>query len=152
LQRRFVRFIPGNLEEKLEEINGCSFENILDKIPIKIVPNYSLKNSDFVENNIEAYPSWLLADFFIKVIRNSITSIDPPSIESKVVKKFQNDLAKEMRKIGKSLESLELKSFMDLNEKELDQVQRMLNIGHILVAAVYIILHVRHNIVGTPDG
>ena len=57
-----------------------------------------------------------------------------------------------MRKLGKSLESLELKSFVDFNEKELDQVQRMLNIGHALVAAVYVIWHVRHNILGTPDG
>lgn len=152
LQRRFVRFLASNVEDKMEEMSSSSFDKVLNKVQIEVVPRYLLSEIATLESHV--YPPWNLASFIIKMLRNSLTESEYISIEAKVANKFQNDLADKMRVIGRSLEKIfyeKLSTGKVLNEKELKQVEDMLNIGHSVVAGILTIWHVRHNIVGVLD-
>ena len=152
LQRRFVRFLAGNVDEKLEEIYGDSFDNMLEKVSIALKPAYSVTDGrEDSSSLLGQYPVWLLSDFIIKIIRNSLASCDIPSIESKVVKMFQNKLSTDMRKLAKALEKMNDRGNSDLSMKDVEQIEQILNIGHASVSAVYCIWQIRHNIVGVPD-
>jgi len=156
LQRRFVRFLASNVDDKMEEMTSTSFDKILEKVNIDVTPRYLLSNIAISEPN-SIYAPWNLASFIIKMLRNTLTSSSSSeymSIEAKVASKYQNVLAYKMRGIGKSLEKVfydNLSVNKPLNEKEIGQVEEMINIGHCVVSAVLTIWHIRHNIVGVPD-
>ncbi len=165
LQRRFVRFVGGNVEEKLEEIELDAFETMLRNVAISIEPVYPLYNNDnYNDNNHRQgeeegsisskddpnnYPVWKLADFILKILRNSISCIDVESIESKVVRMFQVELSKDMRSLAKALEMIADNDVLELSSKEINTVEKMLNIGHAATAGVYAIWQIRGNIAGT---
>ena len=122
LQRRFVRFVSSNVEEKLEEIFDASYETMLDKVIIDIDPKYTLPSAS-VDTTIKAkttdqYPAWDLAEYIVKIIRNSISSIDAPSIDAKISNKFQSNLSKNMRRLAKAVEKLSDRNFAQLDAKE----------------------------------
>lgn len=153
LQRRFVRFLASNVEDKMEEMSSSSFDKILEKVSVEVTPRYLLSEIAISEPS-SMYAPWNLASFIIKMLRNSLTQSEYLSIEAKVASKFQNMLANKMRAIGRALEKAFYESLSvnrPLNEKEIKQVEEMLNIGHSVVAAVLTIWHIRHNIVGVPD-
>ena len=150
LQRRFVRFVAGNVEEKLEEIEVDAFESMLRNIVISVEPDYHLYNKG-VSKDPNDYPAWKLADFIMKIIRNSISCIDVMSIESKVVRMFQVELSKNMRKLAKILEIIADNDVIELSAEEVCTVESMLNIGHAATAGVYAIWQIRGNIAGTVD-
>ena len=174
-----MRFVASNVEEKLEELNDASYEGekldfpilhfpcrklyiiviqslaMLDKVSIDIYPKYILPSATFDASlglkPTDQFPAWNLADYIVKIIRNSISSIDTPSIDAKVSNKFQSDLSKSMRRLGKTVEKLSDKNFAQLGAKEVAQIEDMLNIAHTSVGAVFCMWHIRHNIVGVPD-
>ena len=153
LQRRFVRFLASNVEDKMEEMSSTSFDKILEKLKVEVTPRYLLSEIAKPEPN-GIYAPWNLASFIIKMLRNSLTQSEYISIEAKVAGKFQNDLANKMRSIGRALEKVfydNLSVSKSLNEKETKYIEEMINVGHSVVAAVLIIWHIRHNIVGVPD-
>ena len=150
LQRRFVRFVGGNVEEKLEELEVDAFESMLRKVAITVEPFYHLSNEGHSKDPNE-YPAWNLTDFILKIIRNSISCIDVMSVESKVVRMFQNEMSKEMRQLSKALEKIVDTGDVELATKDVNVVESMLNIGHAATAGVYSIWHIRGNIAGTED-
>ena len=129
LQRRFVRFVGGNVEEKLEELEVDAFESMLRKVAITVEPFYHLSNEGHSKDPNE-YPAWNLTDFILKIIRNSISCIDVMSVESKVVRMFQNEMSKEMRQLSKALEKIVDTGDVELATKDVNVVESMLNIGH----------------------
>ena len=103
LQRRFVRFLASNVDDKMEEMTSTSFDKILEKVNIDVTPRYLLSNIAISEPN-SIYAPWNLASFIIKMLRNTLTSSSSSeymSIEAKVASKYQNVLAYKMRGIGK---------------------------------------------------
>lgn len=156
LQRRFVRFVSSNVEEKLEDIFDASYEAMLDKVTLDIDPRYTLPSAS-VDTTMKAkatdqYPAWDLAEYIVKIIRNSVSSIDAPSIDAKISNKFQSDLSKKMRRLAKAVEKLSDKNFALLDLNEVALVENMLNIGHASAGAVFCMWHIRHNVVGVKDG
>ncbi len=128
LQRRFVRFLAANAEEQEVEINAASFEKLLNKLKLEVVPRYSLSGvkvdrpqssgtdgSGGSGSILEAssndpsfyYPSWEAASFISKIIRNVVATIDViPALESKVAGAFQSDLSDRMKPLAKPLEKV----------------------------------------------
>jgi hypothetical protein len=155
LQRRFVRFVASNVEEKLEELTDASYETMLSSVVVDIFPKYFLPSSSSSPappmQPADQYPAWMLAEYIIKVIRNAVSSIDIPSIEAKISNKFQTDLSRRMRLLGKSIERLVGRDCASLEQKDIKQIEDMLNIGHASTGAVYCLWHIRHNIVGVLD-
>ena len=56
-----------------------------------------------------------------------------------------------MRLLGKPLEKIFESKVVTLDAKSIKQVEEMLNLGHLTVAAVFTLWQIRHNIVGVPD-
>ena len=78
-------------------------------------------NTNNNSNDIE-YPSWELAEVIIKFLRNTVPvlgsnselAVQSLSLELKILRTFQNDLANRMKPYGKVLE---------------DRYNRLMNIG-----------------------
>lgn len=175
LQRRFVRFLAGNVEERVEVMNSEGFDGLLKKILIEIAPKYELNQlSPSASANIVAelpssssvvgrsdprhYPSWDLTDFIVKVLRNTMTSPSLPFLEAKVARLLQNNLSVRMRALGRPLEKIatrmaenSFRSSEGLDDKEMGMMESMLEIGHVSAAAVFSVWHVRYNLVGVPE-
>jgi hypothetical protein len=103
LQRRFVRFLASNVEEKMEEMVDTSFDRLLKRVKIEISPPYALtgSSSSSVGEESRIYPAWELAAFVIKLLRNTVAGIELPSLEAKVTRMFQQELASKMRPLAK---------------------------------------------------
>jgi hypothetical protein len=181
LQRRFVRFLAGNVEETVEEQNIAAMDQLIDRIPLKVSPRYSLQEYKKIakmeseeegsgDENEETgtdfyYAPWELCNFILKIVRNVVAdSNDRTRLEPKLVRHFQKVLSTKMRKASKLLSELAIneiipwKTILPKNEKERIQfeesisiVEDMLNLGHSAVAAILTIWHVRHNIAGVYD-
>lgn len=157
LQRRFVRFLSSNVDEKTEEMNDASFNRLLERVPLKINPRYQLSGpldtavySEVTENSEgRVYPPWDLTDFYMKILRNTVQCINPLTLEARVVTQLRNDLSSRMRSLSKHLERIYEESPTFLPEKDLKRVEEMLNIGQESVAAVLTIWQIRYNVVGT---
>ena len=163
LERRFVRFQAGNVEDREMEINSAAFDKLLEKVRIEISPKYSISGNNAprkktTETGLEAssfdapiYPSWELANFVTKLMRNIVVAVDVKGIEQKVTFVYQNIIAQRMKTLGKPLEKIFETKQTVLDAKSIKQVEEMLNLGHLTVSAVFTLWQVRHNIVGTPD-
>jgi hypothetical protein len=164
LERRFVRFQAGNVEDRETEINCAAFDKLLEKVKLEISPKYSISGNNVGRakkaeiTGLEAssfdaplYPSWELANFVTKLMRNVVVAVDIRGLEQKVTFVFQNLIAKKMRLLGKPLEKIFETRQTVLDAKAVKQVEEMLNLGHLTVSAVFTLWQVRHNIVGTPD-
>ena len=164
LERRFVRFQAGNVEDRETEINSAAFDKLLEKVKIEISPKYSISGNNapremkVAATGLEAsssdaplYPSWELATFVTKLMRNIVVAVDVKGIEQKVTFVFQNIIAQRMKMLGKPLEKIFETRQNVLDAKGIKQVEEMLNLGHLTVSAVFTLWQVRHNIVGTPD-
>ena len=174
LQRRFVRFLAGNVEEKVEESNSQAFDRMLEKIVVAIEPPYLLPHLAGVSNPPQtaasAYPGWDLTFFIAKVLRNTLGAAPSfASVEPRVAQRLQNDLSVKMRALGRPLERIASKLIGDkrfrlkgsgaeagtgawgLDTKEVETVEAMLAVAHISAAAVFTVWNVRHNIVGVPE-
>jgi len=162
LQRRFVRFLAGNVEEKMEEINAQAFDRLLDKIVVEISPRYRLLQggaavSSSSTDSSSSYPAWDLTSFISKVLRNTMGSQPLASVEPKVARLLQNDLSVKMRALGRPLEQLAAKMsdkrfrMGSLEAREVQVLEDMLALGHVSAAAVFTVWQVRHNLVGVPE-
>lgn len=164
LERRFVRFQAGNVEDRETEINSAAFDKLLEKVKLEISPKYSISGNNVARakkaeiTGLEAssfdaplYPAWELANFVTKLMRNVVVAVDIRGLEQKVTFVFQNLIAKKMRLLGKPLEKIFETRQTVLDAKAVKQVEEMLNLGHLTVSAVFTLWQVRHNIVGTPD-
>ena len=164
LERRFVRFQAGNVEDREMEINSAAFDKLLEKVKLDISPKYSVSGNNPVRAkkpeqigleasslDVPLYPSWELANFVTKLMRNVVVAVDIKGIEQKITFVFQNLIAKKMRMLGKPLEKIYETKQSKLDAKGIKQVEEMLNLGHLTVSAVFTLWQVRHNIVGTPD-
>ena len=59
------------------------------------------------DNDNNEYPSWELAEVIIKFLRNTVigsSQLAVQSLESKILRTFQNDLSNRMKPYGKVLE------------------------------------------------
>ena len=83
-------------------------------------------------------------------MRNVAATIAVPALEMRVSGAFQTAISDRMKPLGKSLERLTNNRKTSLGEKERFQVEDMLNLGHLSVAAVYALWQIRHNVVGVP--
>ena len=164
LERRFVRFQAGNVEDREIEMNAAAFEKLLGKVKLEISPRYSISGQNVprlkkeVNTGVEAssfdaplYPSWELANFMTKLMRNVVVAVDVKGIEQKVTFAFQDLIATKMRLLGKPLEKIFESRQSVLDAKGIKQVEEMLNLGHLTASAVYTLWQIRHNIVGIPD-
>ena len=164
LERRFVRFQAGNVEDREIEMNSAAFEKLLGKVKLEISPRYSISGQNVprmkkeVVTGVEAssfdaplYPSWELANFMTKLMRNVVVAVDVKGIEQKVTFAFQDLIATKMRLLGKPLEKMFESRQPVLDTKGIKQVEEMLNLGHLTAAAVFTLWQIRHNIVGIPD-
>ena len=154
LQRRFVRFLSSNVDEKSEEIYNDSFNSFLERIKFDTIsPEYSLRTiaSRGAPGGVLTYTPYELSNFIIKVLRNTVSPSDLPQLESKVVRKYKNDLSTRMRQLGKPLERIAEEQKSALDDKETAIVDEMLNVGHATVSAVLSLWQIRHNLVGVPD-
>ena len=164
LERRFVRFQAGNVEDREIEMNAAAFEKLLGKVKLEISPRYSIsgqnvprlkreENTGVEASSFDAplYPSWELANFMTKLMRNVVVAVDVKGIEQKVTFAFQDLIATKMRLLGKPLEKIFESRQSVLDAKGIKQVEEMLNLGHLTASAVYTLWQIRHNIVGIPD-
>lgn len=162
LQRRFVRFAASNVDEKIEEYLQQAFDRLLLSVTMDIVPRYyitSLQQTSVTSSSLKIrdnYPAWDQADTIIKLLRNTVAELSTEdlidlSIESKLLRTSQNEIANRMRPICKTLENMINKPIDKLQDREIKSVEEMLNIGHSMVAATFALWHVKHNIVGVPD-
>lgn len=164
LERRFVRFQAGNVEDREIEMNAAAFEKLLNKVKLEISPRYSISGQNVPRAKKEEmagleassfdapiYPSWELANFVTKLMRNVVVAVDVKGIEQKVTFAFQDLIATKMRLLGKPLEKIFETKQSVLDTKGIKQVEEMLNLGHLTVSAVFTLWQIRHNIVGTPD-
>lgn len=161
LQRRFVRFLAGNVEEKMEEINSQAFDRMLDKIVVEISPRYRLLQGGATvsssTDSFSSYPAWDLTSFISKVLRNTMGSQPLASVEPKVARLMQNDLSVKMRALGRPLEQLAAKMsdkrfrMGSLEAREVQVLEDVLALGHVSAAAVFTVWQVRHNLVGVPE-
>ena len=151
LEDRCARFLIANVEEKVEEMFSASFDRFLDNIDIEIKPRFTLNSHSSLENTNKTlipYRDWDHANFLSKVIRNTINNVDINTLEIKVIRMFQSELSTKMKKLGRSIEKLVDKKASNgpygvaQTEVEIKQIEDMLNIGHSVVAAVYVLWHV----------
>lgn len=166
LQRRFVRFSTSYVEEKVNDIIQESYDQLLNVLPMEIQPKWNLAEANRISTG-SSFASWELADTIIKFLRNTVYNIDDInalSLEAKVLRTFQNEFSIRMRPYGKILESMydrfckssatisSIRGIDDkLRVKELKAINEMMNVGNSLVAASFVIWHVRHNIVGVVN-
>jgi hypothetical protein len=130
LQRRFVRFLASNVEEKLEELSEISFDKLISNLKVDISPSYELNfigadglsKSEDTSIQSDLYPPWNLSNFIVKILRNTASCIDLQILESKVSKMFQEDLSMKMRKLGKYLEKIGDKGVGSKSVSEIKQV------------------------------
>jgi hypothetical protein len=166
LERRFVRFQAGNVEDRELEINSAAFSTLLNKIQIEINPRYSISHENvphvrptfisrdkLASSSVEApiYPAWELSNFVTKVMRNIVVAVEVKGLEAKVNGAFQKYISEKMRPLGKPLEKIYESRVTDLSPKMTEQVEEMLNLGHASAAAVFTLWQIRHNVVGVPD-
>lgn len=162
LQRRFVRFLAANVEEIVEEQNAASFERVIGRMKVDVVPKYSLsKEEAFSGTGEEAeYPAWKLTASLIKIIRNIITEEDMERLEPSLSRQFQNEISVKMRSLSRPLAAIAAEEedkyagkmiTSSVNTKQAQQLDDFLQSGHESVAAVLSLWQVRHNIVGVPD-
>ena len=178
LQRRFVRFLAGNVEEKVEESNAAAFDRLLDKLVIGIEPKYhftqlaassaasstpSSSSSSSSPSSSPPYPAWELAFFVTKVLRNTLGCAALASVEPKIAQRLQNHMSVTMRALGRPLEQIATKmankrfrlvatgQAAGLDEKEVAMMEAMLEIGHVSAAAVFTVWQARYNVVGVPE-
>ena len=149
LQRRFVRFLASNVEEKLLDLNNESFDKFLDAIKFDVMsPRYGLYSTSPPS---DVYPPWKLAEFIIKVIRYTVRDEASLGLDMKVINRYQRDLASRMRVPSRPLEQIYNEKKLILTSKEQELVEEMLNLGHVAVSAIITTWHIRHNILGVPD-
>lgn len=152
LQRRFVRFLASNVEEKLLDLNAESFDRFLDAVKFDVMsPRYGLYSATANASTRDVYPPWKLAEFIIKVIRYTVREEGSLGLDMKVINRYQRDLASRMRVPSKPLEQIYNEKKLVLNTKEHELVEEMLNLGHVAVSAIITTWHIRHNIIGVPD-
>ena len=161
LQRRFVRFLASNVEEKVEEQNAASFEGLIERFRVEIVPPYTFSKRYIYETMPRGeYPPWDLTASLMTIVRNVISDADKERLEPSVVRHFQNEISAMMRRVSRPLAALALETDGELRGKQIvstvDDVMRtslvaLLNCGHASVAAVLSLWQVRHNIVGEEN-
>eukprot|EP01038_Epipyxis_sp_PR26KG_P012590 gene12590-16883_t len=169
LQRRFVRFVASNVEEKLDEIYGLAFDQLLDKLSLSSTIKYTLSGllvnndvqdvtqSEDTKGMIVNYPPWQITNILMKIFRNTANFVNLDSLEFKVARTFRNDLSNRIRLISKNLEKIYEKRFggdnggLFLSDNDTKSIEDMINLGHECAAAVLTIWHIRYNIVGTLD-
>ena len=170
LQEFNSRFLSVNVDEKLEEMYVMSFDKVLENIQIDIQPKYTLSSytsttfssssssssssKNVPKNTLSSYPVWEYANFISKFLRNIINNIDIYTLDIKIARMFQSNLSVRMRSIAKPLEKIALARRMvvpdlkvsdvpgEVENKEVRMVEEMLNIGHLVTAAVYASWHV----------
>ena len=148
LQRRFVRFLASNVEEKSEEILSQAFDRLMDRVRLRTPARHTLSSSPE-----KVYTPWELSQFVTKVLRNVAQYVDLSSLAPKVSKRMQEEVAPEMGRLSQPLERLMERNYFALSDKELGIAEDMLNLGHLTVAGVLALWQVRSNIVGvqSPD-
>lgn len=164
LERRIVRFTAGSVEEKEIDINSSAFVKLLDKIKLEVTPRYSVsgENVRAVVPKIEAsaassssdaplYPAWELANFVTKLMRNIVIAVEVKGLESKISYAFKTLISSKMSSLGKPLEKIYESRQSALTPKGIQQVEDMLNLGHLAVAGIFTIWQMRYNIVGVPN-
>ena len=153
LQEFNSRFLSVNVDEKLEEMYVMSFDKVLENIQIDIQPKYTLStyssSKNTPKNTLATYPVWEYSNFISKFLRNIINNIDIYTLDIKIARMFQSNLSVRMRSIAKPLEKIALARKMvgsdvpgEVENKEVRMVEEMLNIGHLVTAAVYASWHV----------
>jgi hypothetical protein len=163
LERRIVRFTAGNVEDKEVEINSSAFIKLMDKIKLEVTPRYSvsgenlravyIKPEEGSSSSLDApqYPPWDLANFITKLMRNIVVAVEVKGLESKINMAFKTLISDKMRSLGKPLEKIYESKQSVLTPKGTQQVEDMLNLGHLAVASVFTLWQMRHNIVGVPN-
>ena len=164
LQEFNSRFLSVNVDEKLEEMYVMSFDKVLENIQIDIQPKYTLStytsssssssssSKNIPKNTLASYPVWEYSNFISKFLRNIINNIDIYTLDIKIARMFQSNLSVRMRSIAKPLEKIALGRKMvsdvpgEAENKEVRMVEEMLNIGHLVTAAVYASWHVSYSI------
>ena len=150
LQRRFVRFSSGSVEEKVEELFSAAFDRLVDSISMEVKPRYSLSVQSSVTD--APYAPTELTSFIIKLLRNSISCCqDVTSLEAKVLRGIRSYISNRMKPLGKPLERLYSTRGPTLTAKETQLVEDMLNLGHSSLAAVFAQWQIRYTLVGLPD-
>ena len=108
------------------------------------------------KNTLVTYPVWEYSNFISKFLRNIINNIDIYTLDIKIARMFQSNLSVRMRSIAKPLEKIALGRKMVVSDvpvevenkvenKEVRMVEEMLNIGHLVTAAVYASWHVSYS-------
>jgi hypothetical protein len=163
LERRIVRFTAGNVEDKEVEINSSAFIKLMDKIKLEVTPRYSvsgenlravyIKPEEGSSSSLDAphYPPWELANFITKLMRNIVVAVEVKGLESKLNLAFKTLISDKMRSLGKPLEKIYESKQSVLTPKGTQQVEDMLNLGHLAVASVFTLWQMRYNIVGVPN-
>ena len=145
LQRRFVRFLSSNVEEKTGELMSQAFDKLLDRVQLRPTSRHTL-----ISSPEKIYSPWELCQFVTKVLRNVAQYVDVSSLAPKVTKRAQEEIAPEMGRLSQPLERLLTRSYFDLGSKDLLIAEDMLNLGHMTVGGAITLWQVRCNIVGTP--
>lgn len=150
LQRRFPKFSPQDIEERHKPMVTDAFMKLLRRLPMEVQPKYTLYGSG-ADGNAE-YPPWQLADLHLRAIRNSISPDDPlTTLETRVSQLFRDDMSKKVQANLKPLSAMRSQLIRELAPAQKEVVEKMLNVGHETVAAVLLVWHIQHNIVGVQQ-
>lgn len=166
LQRRFVRFLASNVDEKLASISAGGMDSLLSILSYTVSPRYSLlstaetattDNSGLV--GAPSYPAQDLAGFLNRVLRVFCAgNSDLTSAEAKIAVSFKSALSLRMAGAAVLLEKLWIgplkRHWSPIQDPVgLHAAEEMLNAGHDTVAGVLSVWNIRYNIVGVQkDG
>jgi hypothetical protein len=152
LQRRFVRFLSTNVEDKSEEILSRAFDALVDRVQVRLPAAASARYT--LTSAPVSYAPWEQCLLLTKVIRNTAEYVDRLSLAPKLSRRIQEELAPELGRIAAPIELLVDKGFSRLDGKDRALVEAMLNLGHAVVGGVLSLWQVRSNMVGSlppPD-
>lgn len=154
--KKMQTLCPGfntlSVEERLEEMYASAFDEMLSKIKLELSTKYMLPDTTIsAKESNTTHPSWEYANFISKLIRNTFSNIELSTLDNKVLRMYQSELSTRMRRVGHQIEKIASDNRIAAADKDIVAVEDMLNIGHLVVAGVYTIWHVRYNIVGTKN-
>jgi hypothetical protein len=165
-----VRFNPSGYEDRVDEMREAALDSFLQNLPVSLSPeacarfSLSLPIKDQVANERATaapkastrFPGWFAAEYYIRILRNVATLASPESLEAKTGRALLEQLAEAMQPLGRPLQQAleKLEAPGDLaSPSELDEraAERMLQLGHLALGAVFTKWHTRCNIVGRRD-
>jgi hypothetical protein len=147
LQRRFVRFLSSNVEDRAEEVLSTAFNALMDRVRIELVPAYPLAPAAAPP----VYAPWHISLFLTKILRNTASYVEKYSLSPRVSKRIQEELAPGLGRVALPVERIFEKKYSSLDDRDRALVEQLLNLGHATVGGVLTLWQVRANIVGERD-